>query len=283
MPDPTPLPHAARPGRILTLARPVAPPASPRPPAIGGRALSRLLAAATLAARYRQLFPHQAAWLEEEYDWEAEEAEEAFASMTETFLGRVEEHLFPVMTEVWEADVEDIMYSLNQIPIIPQGLEHWYYDQFDDYREPVSLLLHIEHNDEDEEGDTTLARVYPDLSIPLDLDLDRVRLRLEQMKLAPPLDGLVEAIHMVRHSADNIWMDYSMSDIAEMGYHLAWEDEETVQWLAESWQEAGPRLERVWDLVEWCAPQAVGVPDREKLSQVVTLLLDAHRLEKIDE
>lgn len=75
----------------------------------------------------------------------------------------------------------------------------------------------------------------------------------------------------------------SASDLAEMGSDLPWDDAETVAWLVETWQEAQPRLERVWALVNWCSPQAVGPPDGERLDSVVDLLLQAHRTEKRDE
>jgi hypothetical protein len=103
------------------------------------------------------------------------------------------------------------------------------------------------------------------------------------MDLAEPLCGLLEAIAMVRCDCNNAWMDYSVSDVAEMGTDLPWDDPETVRWLKESWREARPRLERVWTLVDWCSPKQVGPPDRERLDTVVDLLLQAYRTEKRDE
>ena len=143
MPQAAPLPHARRAPRLLNLAPPAHDPSSVVPGPMTGTQLSRLLAAARLARRYHDIFPQHPEWLQETFDWQAHDAEEALAQMVETFLGRVEEHLFPVVVDVWDAELDDALYYLEQIPIIPQGLEHWYYDDFDNYREPLALLLHI--------------------------------------------------------------------------------------------------------------------------------------------
>jgi hypothetical protein len=258
-------------------------PSSVTPNPLTAVRLSLLLAAARLAQRYRQLFPGRAEWLEEVVDWRDETAEEAFAEMVESFLARVEEHLFPVMVDVWDVEVDDALYYLEQIPIIPQGLEHWYYDSFDNYREPLALLLHVEHRYEHDDGGDTLQDAYPDYDFPDGLDLGVVAARLRAMALPDPLSGLLDAIALVRHDCDNVWMDYSVSDLAEMGSDLPWDDAETVAWLTETWQEARPRLERVWVLVDWCSPQQLGPPDGEKLEAVVNLLLQANHMEQTDE
>jgi hypothetical protein len=239
--------------------------------------LSLLLAAARLAQRYQQIFPGHQEWLEEVFDWQDETAEEAFAEMAGTFLERVEEHLFPVMVEVWDVEVDDTLYYLDQIPIIPQGLEHWYYDDFDNYREPLALLLHVEHRYEHEDGGDTLQDAYPNYDFPAGLDLGDVAARLRTMELPDPLSGLLDAIALVRHECDNVWMDYSVSDLAEMGSDLPWDDAETIVWLTETWQEARSRLEWVWALVDWCSPQRLGPPDGERLGAVVNLLLEVFR------
>jgi len=279
MSRPAPLPHAWRAPRVLRLAPPKhdLPLVTPNP--LTGTHLSRLLAAARLAKRYQQVFPQHPEWLQETFDWQHEDAEEAFSGMVEAFLGRVEAHLFPVMDDVWDVELDDALYYLDQIPIIPQGLEHWYYDQFDDYREPLALLLHIEHRYEQEDGSNTLQEAYPDRDFPAGFNLATIAEQLRQMALPEPLSGLIDAIAMVRCDCENPWMDYSMSDLAEMGSDLPWDDAETVAWLAETWQEARPRLERVWALVDWCSPQQVGPPDGERLDAIVSLLLEAHQME----
>lgn len=274
-----PLPHARRAPRLLNLAPPAHDPPAVAPNPLTGTHLSRLLAAAHLAKRYQQVFPQHPQWLQETFDWQHDDAEEAFSGMVEAFLGRVETHLFPVMVDVWDVELDDVLYYLDQIPIIPQGFEHWYYDQFDDYREPLALLLHIEHRYEQEGGRSTLQDAYPDYDLPTGIDLGAVAARLRQMDLPEPLSGLIEAIAMVRCDCENPWMDYSMSDLAEMGSDLPWDDPETVAWLTETWQEARPRLERVWALVDWCSPQQVGPPDGERLHAIVDLLLQAYRTE----
>lgn len=283
MHGPAPLPHAWHTPRLLNLAQPAHDPPAVAPNLLTGRHLSRLLAVARLAKRYQQVFPQHAEWLQETFDWQHEDAEEAFAGMVEAFLGRVEAHLFPVMVDVWDVELDDALYYLDQIPIIPQGLEHWYYDQFDDYREPLALLLHIKHRYEQEGGSNTLQQAYPDYNFPGGFSLATTVEQLRQMELLEPLSGLIDAIAMVRCDCENPWMDYSMSDLAEMGSDLPWDAPETVAWLTESWQEARPRLERVWALVDWCSPHQVGPPDGERLDAIVDLLLQAHRMEKHDE
>lgn len=283
MPRPAPLPHPRRAPRILTLALPAHDPPLVAPNSLTGTHLSRLLAAACLAQRYCDVFPQHPDWLRETFDWQQDDAEEAFAGMTETFLARVEEHLFPVMVDVWDVELDHALYYLEQIPIVPQGLEHWYYDDFDNYREPLALLLHIEHRHELDDGSNTLREAYPDYDFPADLDLGAVAAGLRQMALPDPLSGLIEAVAMVQCDCENPWMDYSVSDLAEMGTDLPWSDRETVTWLAESWQEARPRLERVWALVDWCSSQSVGPSDCERLNAIVELLLQAYRMERNDE
>lgn len=284
MPRPAPLPYPRRAPRLLNisasspelLAPPRHDPPVVAPNPLTGRRLSRLLAAARLAERYRQVFPRHPEWLQETFDWQHEEAEEAIVGMVEVFLGRVEEHLFPVMVDVWDVDLEDALYYLDQIPIIPQGLEHGYYDQFDECREPLALLLHIEHRHEPAGGRNTLQAAYPDYSFPAGFNLSTIAEQLRRMALPEPLSGLIEAIAMVRCECENPWMEYSPSDLAEMGADLPWNDPETVEWLAKTWQEARPRLERVWALVDWCSPQ----PDGERLDAIVDLLLQAHPRER---
>jgi hypothetical protein len=283
MPGPTPLAYGRRPPRLLNLAPPKHDPPLVAPNSLTGTHLSRLLAAARLARRYHDIFPQHPEWLLETFDWQAPDAEEAFARMTETFLARVEEHLFPVMVDVWDVELDNALYYLEQIPIMPQGLEHWYYDDFDNYREPLALLLHIEHRQEGDDGSDTLQEAYPGCDFPTDLNLGRVAAGLRRTDLAEPLSGLVEAIAMVQCDCDNAWMDYSVSDLAEMGSHLPWDDPETVHWLRESWQEARPRLERVWALVDWCSPQSVGPPDGERFNTIADLLLQAYLMERNNE
>lgn len=283
MSGPAALPHPRRAPRLLNLAPPRHEPASVAPSSLTGAHLSLLLAAAKLARRYRDVFPRQTAWLQETFDWRQEDATEALARMIETFLARVEESLFPVMVDVWDADLDNALYFLEQIPIVPQGLEHWTYDDFDNYREPLALLLHLEHRQEGDDGSDTLREAYPAYDFPPGLDLGAIAAGLRRMELPEALPGLVDAIAMVQCDCENPWMDYSVSDLAEMGSDLPWDDAETVAWLADSWQAARPRLERVWALVDWCSPQAAGPPDRERLDTVVDLLLQAYRMEKPDE
>lgn len=286
MHGPAPLPPSAaqlRPPRLLNLVTPAHEPLAVAPSPLTGRHLSLLLAVARLAKRYQQVFPQHPEWLQETFDWQHEDAEEAFSGMVESFLGRAEAHLFPVMVDVWDVELDNALYYLEQIPIVPQGLEHWYYDDFDNYREPLALLLHIEHRYEQDGGSNTLQEAYPAYDFPAGLDLGTVAAGLRRMDLPEPLSGLLEALAMVHCDCDNAWMDYSMSDLAEMGTDLPWDDLETVAWLTESWQEARPRLERVWALVDWCSPHQVGPPDGERLDAIVDLLLQAHRMEKHDE
>lgn len=280
MPRPAPLPYPRCAPRLLNLAPPRHDPPLVAPNSLTATHLSRLLAAARLAQRYCDVFPQHPEWLWETFDWQHEDAEEAFAGMTETFLARVEEHLFPVMVDVWDVELDNALYYLEQIPIIPQGLEHWYYDDFDNYREPLALLLHVEHRHELDEGSNTLREAYPDYNFPADFDLGTVAAGLRRMVLPEPLSGLLEAVAMVQCNCDNAWMDYSVSDLAEMGTDLPWDDSETIVWLTESWQEAQPQLERVWALVEWCNPQQVGPPDGERLDAIVDVLLKANRMEE---
>ena len=88
---------------------------------------------------------------------------------------------------------------------------------------------------------------------------------------------------IIAASFDFAYTPYSISDLAEMGTDLRWDDPETVAWLRESWQEARPRLEQVWALVDWCSPQAVGPPDSERLDAIVDLVLRAYPMERSDD
>src|SRR5690606_41209350 len=105
MPRPAPLPYARRAPRLLSLALPRHGTSLVAPTSLTGARLSCLLAATRLAKRYQDVFPQHPEWLEETFDWQASDAEEAFARLTETFLARVEEHLFPVMVDVWDVEL----------------------------------------------------------------------------------------------------------------------------------------------------------------------------------
>lgn len=244
--------------------------ASPPPPL--------LLTVATLAHRYQTIFPEFPEWQTDTFAWQAPDAEARLAEMVETFLGRIDHHRFPVMDEMWEMDLALSYHHLQQIPLFPQGIEPYWYDDPAEQPEPFALLLHLECRTFDEDGTDTLATAYPQYTFPSEFSLSNIYHHLHKTPLPEPLNGLLDAIDLVKANTDNPLLDYSYGELCEMGSNLHW-DEETVDWLTTLWRAAKPKVDRAWALVAWCRPkhddpEVAKVLATERLDELVNILLD---------
>jgi len=143
--------------------------------------LSFLLLADRLGELYEMVFPDHPEWLDEEaVDWESEEA---VVGAAERFLNRVSV-LFPVHDDIWDVDpsagsgeaLEIIEWRLWEIPVIPMGFDYWY-DGWDDFKEPIPYLLHMVHSRGDEDSSLVrdeFADEYPHHLVPRYLEPHRL-------------------------------------------------------------------------------------------------------------
>ncbi len=137
--------------------------------------LAFLLLADRLGELYEMAFPNHPEWLNETVDWENEEA---IIGAAERFLGRVNT-LFPVHDDIWDIDLEVIEWRLWEIPVIPMGFDYWY-EGWDDFKEPIPYLLHMVHSRGDEDSSPVrdeFADEYPHHLVPGYLPFSCVNIR----------------------------------------------------------------------------------------------------------
>ena len=233
-----------------------------------------LHSAATLACYYQDYFPDETAWREEPFHWQAESAGEQICQMIEEFLTRVNEQLFPVVEEVWAIDMELCRHFLHQIPIIPQGIEPHWNSETENQLEPIPLLQQLAFPDwfVDEPKLSHLAQ------FPAQFDLEQARFQLQQQPPPAPFDGLSALIDLILADNDNLWLDISYNEMAEVGHEIYW-SKEHVQQLSQLWQEAKPILDQAWTLIRYCNPShdnrdIARNMQAERLDEVVHLLLN---------
>ena len=248
--------------------------------------LAFLLLADRLGELYEMVFPNHSEWLDEEaVDWENEEA---VIGAAERFLGRVNT-LFPIHDDIWDIDLEVIEWRLYEIPVIPMGFDYWY-DGWDDFKEPIPYLLHVVHSRGDEDSSPVrdeFADEYPHHLVPRYLEPHRLVKTLraacaerrctiagQSMTLPEPLNALPDLIEMLHHATGNAWLDVGEYALAEGGGYPQWTAED-VAWLTEEWRKAMP----VWDGVNRLLDWQNGSPDEieVKLTAVREALLEAYQ------
>ena len=243
--------------------------------------LAFLLLADRLGELYEMAFPNHPEWLNELVDWENEEA---IIGAAERFLGRVNT-LFPVHDDIWDIDLEVIEWRLYEIPVIPMGFDYWY-DGWDDFKEPIPYLLHMVHSRGDEDSSPVqdeFADEYPHHLVPRYLEphrlVDILRATCaeqgQSMTLPESLNALPDLIEMLHHATGNAWLDVGEYALAEGGGYPQWTAED-VAWLTEEWRKAMP----VWDGVNRLLDWQNGSPDEieVKLTAVREVLLEAYQL-----
>ncbi len=242
--------------------------------------LSFLLLADRLGELYETIFPNQPEWLDEEVvNWQDEEA---VADAVGRFLSRVSV-LFPVHDDIWDIDLEIIEWRLYEIPVMPFGYDDWY-DDWDNFTEPVPYLLHMSHSRGDEDSPfmrDEFAGVYPDHLVPRYLEPQRLVDTLRQIEVPyPELAALPDLILMLDHNTGNAWLDVGECALADGGGYPIW-SAENVAWLTGEWQKARPILDGITALLNWKndSPEAVA----EKITAVRDILLEAYERTKQDE
>ena len=237
---------------------------------------SYLLLALQLARNYQVMLPEYPEWLDEAVAWIDDEA---LFEATVRFLERINEHCFPVQTELMAEEVEECAWLLNHAPLQPGGFYLW--DDWMDYSEPIPFLCYLQHQ--------AWARVYAprelddeaylELTLARELDilgLDDVMNQMVaegQLTLPPPLDGLPTLISMVTQTSDNFWLDCSEEAFSD-SEQVSWDELDVVRLIAE-WQDARPVLEQVYALLHWVEDEP-----RLRLATIADLLNQAHVYQK---
>jgi hypothetical protein len=208
-------------------------------------ALDKMLLAARLAGMYATFFPQHPEWLEQEIGDGVDE--EKMARAVCHFLRQMGER-FPLHDELWDEDWETLAWRLEEIPIIPMGLDIWY-EGWDELAEPCGYLLHQMDWWVGAAADESQL-LYPAHPLPADLRPLALAPSLREMGLLPPLDGLPDLIEMLEQASGNFWLDMGEMAFMEGGGYPAWE-EETVELLTAEWALAEPILRRVQALLDW--------------------------------
>lgn len=278
MSDLIPHPPTLHPPRFLI---PLPEPASVLPRTTDELPLSwtNLLLALQLARNYQMILPEHPEWLDEAASWSGEAA---LFAVTIQFLERVNEHCFPVQTELMSEEVDECAWLLNWAPLQPGGLYLW--DDWLDYSEPIPFLCYLQHQvwarayapqelDDEAYPELTLA---PELDI---LELDDVLNQMVaqgQLTLPPPLDALPWLIGMVTRTTENFWLDCSEEALSD-GERVGWDDLDVVRLMGE-WHDARPVLEQVNTLLRWVEQET-----RPRLKMIADLLNQAHDTRKLEE
>ncbi len=272
MPDLSPHSPTLHPPRFLA---PNLPDLTPVPPhATDGLPLpwTYLTLALQLARNYHVVLPDHPEWLDESVAWSGDMA--LFAD-TILFLERVNEHCFPVQTELMAEEVDECAWLLTWAPLQPGGLYLW--DDWMEYSEPIPFLCYLQHQvwarthapqQLDDEAYSDLM-VNPGLDI---LELDDVLNQMVaqgQLILPPPLDALPSLIGMVTQTTQNFWLDCSEEALSD-GERVSWDDLDVARLMVE-WQEARPVLEQVNALLRWVEQET-----RPRLETIAELLNQAY-------
>lgn len=261
----TPHSLARRSPRLLSLQPAAAAPAVIQPPCLRLSSYE-LVVAHRLAVLYQSLFPDRPDWLDQPVATDAAALMEA----TETFLGRVTAHRFPVIAELWEDSLEDAAWRLERMPVDAQGLDTWYEEEWDYYEEPLPLLTRLAtsyHLAEEGREASEVAVIY-DYVFPGDFQLSNLTDILDEMGLPGPLAGLADAARLVMGATGNDWLDYSHLYLSQCDCYPDWE-----VWPAwyEAWPAAQAILDRVNELTAWVKEE-----QSARLDRVVATLLAAH-------
>ena len=233
--------------------------------------LRHLLLAVRLAELYDLTFPDKLACLDAPLtNWHDEEV---VVAAIEQFLERTNT-LFPIYTELWDADLDMAEWRLCEIPVQPLGFDIWY-DEWTEFSEPVPYLLLLLHRRENMSGSNTcddFEEQYPMLCLPPHLIVEALVPTLRTLELPPPLNALPDLIQLLDQNTGNPLLDISPTMLAEGGSCPNWELEE-IEWLTDLWQEAEPIYDAVHILMQWCNDCPT-----ERVPIIHSLLLQAHTI-----
>lgn len=231
-----------------------------------------LTLAVQMAQDYQMLLPDHPEWRDETVAWADDQS---LCLATVRFLERVNEHCFPVWTDMMVEDIEECAYFLAYAPLLPSGLDLW--DDWSSYNEPIPLLCYVHmqawaRRHAPQEVDRT---AYAELHLPDDMELvglDETMTRLVfegRLTLPAPLEALPHLIRMVTKTSDNFWLDCNEE---ELGYSewVGWDDIDVPE-LTLAWENAAPIVAKVNALVQW-----VGKEPRPRLATIADILKQAH-------
>jgi hypothetical protein len=181
---PAPCAPDGRAPRLLRVTpRPAVPAAMPPAAPLPDRDM--LAAAHRLAELYQMVFPQKKKWRKKRLRWQ----EEKLVADIQTFGNRVNRHHFPLYCDLLDADLDTGDWWLWQMPLELHGFCAEHHGQWDNYDEPIPLLLKLnEWENADEDDQAGLTRLL------------RLRLRLAPRLLPAPVrrcagpDGLTTPV-----------------------------------------------------------------------------------------
>jgi hypothetical protein len=218
-----------------------------------------------LAELHRLVFPEYPQWRDVPLEWD----EEAIILYMQAFLDRVNRLRFPVMEEVIDYSLEEVVWRLEQIPVNLQGFDTWYMDEWDYYHEPIAFLLKMAYMEHSDEGRGRFLEDYPQYTPPDAFALSALLPTLRETALSEPWDGLPVLASMVTEETGNRWLDYSNEYLAECGCDPQWDGD--YEELLDEWQEAAPQLRKAQALIDQVKGRLPG-----SLDAVWEILLAAH-------
>jgi hypothetical protein len=192
---------------------------------------------ATLLQLYQHFFP--AEWKQSTAPWFPRPGE-AHSPRELEFLELVNKQLFPISD--WYLD--DNTERLNSIPVVPHDIDWWNCD-IEDFALVYQFCISLMGSGF--ELDEWLERFHfqPDCLLPVE-QLDWKKFGTLCKKAPAPLCYLYQAVSVVDHSTECIWIDTNV----EMMQWAEW-NVETLEWLHTSWLEAQIIWQKVEELDEW--------------------------------
>lgn len=235
-----------------------------------------LTLALQLARNYHMVLPDHPEWLDEPVAWSDDMA---LFEDTILFLERVNEHCFPVQTELMAEEVDECAWLLTWAPLQPGGLYLW--EDWMEYSEPIPFLCYLQHQtwahthapqQLDDEAYSWLPFVEGLDILNLDDSLNQM-MATGVLTLPAPLDGLPHLIGMITKTWGNFWLDCSGEELA-YGEQVGWDDLDVERLIVE-WQDAQPILEQVNTLLHWVEENT-----RPRLETIAELLNQAYAYRK---
>lgn len=195
-------------------------------------------------------------------DWQTELIDlssTGLLKIAEHFFERFEQCYFPTRFEdlMWLNGFELTEHGFEFVWPAVQGLDYFFCD-IADFPEPIRMLLALwaTHWDEDLLSGAYWPGHYGSLDLhqlapaALAAQLPAIRDILLEMTLPEKLHGLPYLIGMIFKDTGNLFLDFGLDEFDESGMLYGWQPQ-TIQSLAQAWQQAEPILGQLALLQEW--------------------------------
>jgi hypothetical protein len=192
---------------------------------------------ATLFQLYQHFFP--AEWKQSTAPWFPRPGE-AHSPRELEFLELVNKQLFPISD--WYLD--DNTERLNSIPVVPHDID-WWNCNIEDFALVYQFCISLIGNGFELDEWPERFHFQPDYLLPVE-QLDWKKFETLCRKAPTPLSYLYQAISVVDHSTECIWIDTNVEMMQWAEWHV-----ETIDGLHASWLEAQTIWQQVEELDEW--------------------------------